>query len=137
MKALFEKSRNTEMSEEEFKVLILTYPIFLVAKADGTFDEEENQLLSTILLNFLNPLYGDKINKEQYDSLIVNYLEDFEFLYKNEETFKIGFLNELKQFNQNVKDSIISLLNEIAEISDGIDENELKVIKELKSEYLK
>ncbi len=137
MKALFEKSRNTEMSEEEFKVLILTYPIFLVAKADGTFDEEENQLLSTILLNFLNPLYGDKINKEQYDSLIVNYLEDFEFLYKNEETFKSGFLNELKQFNQNVKDSIISLLNEIAEISDGIDENELKVIKELKSEYLK
>jgi hypothetical protein len=137
MKALFEKSRNTEMSEEEFKVLILTYPIFLVAKADGTFDEDEKQLLSTILLNFLSPLYGDKIDKEQYDSLIVNYLEDFEFLYKKEETFKTGFLNELKEFNQNVKDSISSLLNEIAEISDGIDENELKVIEELKSEYLK
>lgn len=137
MKALFEKSRNTEMSEEEFKVLILTYPIFLVAKADGTFDEDEKQLLSTILFNFLNPLYGDKINKEQHDSLIVNYLEDFEFLYKNEEIFKTGFLNELKEFNQNVKDSISSLLNEIAEISDGINENELKVIEELKSEYLK
>lgn len=136
MKALFEKSRNTEMSEEEFKVLILTYPVFLVAKADGTFDEEEKQLLSTILINFLNPLYGDKINKEQYDSLIFNYLEDFDFLYKNEETFKIGFLNELKEFDKNVKDSISSLLNEIGEISNGIDENELKVIEELKSEYL-
>ncbi len=136
MKALFEKSRNTKMSEEEFKILILTYPIFLVAKADGTFDEDEKQLLSTILLNFLSPLYGDKIDKEQYDILIVNYLEDFEFLYKNEETFKIGFLNELKEFNQNVKDSISSLLKEIAEISDGIDENELKVIEELKSKYL-
>lgn len=136
MKSLFEKSRNTEMSEEEFKVLILTYPIFLVAKADGTFDEEEKQLLSTILLNFLNPLYGKNINKEQYDSLIFNYLEDFEFLYKNEETFKIGFLNELKEFNQNVKDSISSLLNEIADISNGTDKNELKVIKELKSLYL-
>lgn len=137
MKALFEKSRNTEMSEEEFKVLILTYPVFLVAKADGTFDEEEKQLLSTILINFLNPLYGDKINKEQYDSLIFNYLEDFDFLYKNEETFKIGFLNELKEFDKNVKDSISSLLNEIGEISNGIDENELKVIEEIKSEYLK
>ena len=136
MKALFEKSRNTGMSEEEFKILILTYPIFLVAKADGIFDEDEKQLLTTILLNFLSPMYGDKIDKDQYDSLIVNYLEDFEFLYKNEETFKIGFLSELKEFNQNVKDSISSLLNEIAEISDGIDENELKVIEELKSKYL-
>lgn len=136
MKEKFENKRSTKMSEEEFKILILTYPIFLVAKADGTFDEEEKQLLSTILLNFLSPLYGDKINKEQYDSLIVNYLEDFEFLYKNEETFKFGFLNELKEFNQNVKDSIGSLLNEIADISNGIDEEELKVIEELKSKYL-
>lgn len=136
MRALFEKSRNTEMSEEEFKILILTYPIFLVAKADGTFDKEEKQLLSTILFNFLNPLYGDNILKEQYNSLINNYLEDFDFLYKNEDTFKVGFLNELKKFNQSVKDSISSLLNEIAKISNGIDENELKVIEELKSLYL-
>ena len=136
MKEKFENKRSMKMSEEEFKVLILTYPIFLVAKADGTFDEEEKQLLSTILLNFLSPLYGDKINKEQYDSLIFNYLEDFEFLYKNEETFIIGFLNELKEFNQSVKDSISSLLNEIADISNGIDEEELKVIEELKSKYL-
>ena len=136
MKEKFENKRSMKMSEEEFKILILTYPIFLVAKADGTFDKDEKQLLSTILLNFLSPLYGDKIDKEQYDSLIVNYIEDFEFLYKNEEIFKIGFLNELKEFNQNVKDSISSLLNEIAEISDGIDENELKVIEELKSKYL-
>ena len=136
MKEKFENKRSMKMSDEEFKVLILTYPIFLVAKADGTFDEEEKQLLSTILLNFLSPLYGDKINKEQYDSLIFNYLEDFEFLYKNEETFIIGFLNELKEFNQSVKDSISSLLNEIADISNGIDEEELKVIEELKSKYL-
>ncbi len=136
MKEKFENKRSMKMSEEEFKVLILTYPIFLVAKADGTFDEEEKQLLSTILLNFLSPLYGENINKEQYDSLIFNYLEDFEFLYKNEETFKIGFLNELKEFNQSVKDSISSLLNEIADISNGIDEEELKVIEELKSKYL-
>lgn len=137
MKKIFERSRNTEMSEEEFKVLILTYPIFLVAKADGTFDEEEKELLSTILLNFLNPLYGENINKEQYDSLIYNYLEDFEFLSKNEDTFKVEFLSELKEFDKNVKDSIVSLINEIAEISNGIDENELKVIEEIKSEYLK
>ena len=137
MKEIFEKSRNTQMSEEEFKVLILTYPIFLVAKADGSFDEEEKQLLTAILFNFLNPLYGDKINKEQYDSLILNYIEDFEFLNKNEGTFKIRFLNELKEFDKSVKDSISSLLNEIAEISNGIDENEFKVIEELKSEYLK
>lgn len=136
MKSKFEEARNTKMSDEEFKVLVLSYPIFLVAKADGEFDEDERNLLSTILFNFLNSIYGENIDSKGYDNLISNYLDDFEFLHKNESNFKNNLLEELKSFDKIVKDSISDLLNEIANISGGIHESESETIKYITNDFL-
>ncbi len=136
MKAKFEIARDTKMSDEEFKVLLLSYPIYLVAKADGTFDQNEIDLMSTILYNFLYSIYGDNINDNGYDNLISNFIDDFEFLSKNEIEFKNDFLTELTNFDISVKKSINDLLIEIAEISGGVDINEKNMIDFISTNYL-
>jgi hypothetical protein len=136
MKAKFEESRKTKMSDEEFKILVLTYPVYLVAKADGNFDEDEKDLLSTILYNFLNSLYGENVSEEGYENLISNYLEDFNYLTENESIYKNDFLQELKSFELTVKKSIHDLLNEIAGISGGIDTRESEMIAYISDNYL-
>jgi hypothetical protein len=68
MKNTIEKLRGTKISDDEYKIFILTYPLFLIAIADGTFDPEEKDFMKNILYNFLNPLYNDNITHEQYES---------------------------------------------------------------------
>lgn len=136
MKTKFEQRRGVTLTKEEFTILILNYPIYLVAPADGHFDEDEKELLATVLYNFLFPLYGDKVDEIGYQNLIDNYLEDFNFLNLNEKEFKLNLLEELKVFDIEVKKSISELLNEIASISEGIAPQESEIINFLNQNYL-
>jgi hypothetical protein len=136
MKTRFELKRAVKLTNEEFTILVLNYPIYLVATADGHFDDDEKELLSTVLYNFLNPLYGDKVDESGYKNLIDNYLEDFSFLNLHESEFKLNLLEELKAFDIDVKKSISELLNEIASISEGIAPEEKEMIDFLNQNYL-
>lgn len=60
----FKEELNTEMTFDEFQILVLIYPVFLVAIADGMFDNDEKEFVKEILLNFLHPLYNDEIDEE-------------------------------------------------------------------------
>lgn len=123
MKSVIEKLRDTELSDDEYKIFILTYPIFLVAISDGTFDSEEKEFMKNILFDFLNPLYNNNISEDQYGFLIENYILDFEVLfYSNND--KIDFLLEFAKFDSEVKLAIFELVNDVANISDGISELE-------------
>jgi tellurite resistance protein len=123
MKNTIEKLRGTKISDDEYKIFILTYPLFLIAIADGTFDPEEKDFMKNILYNFLNPLYKDNITQEQYENLIDNYILDFEELFRSND-HKVEILTEFSKFDQEVKNAILELLNEVANISDGISEQE-------------
>ena len=135
MKNQFEKIRQTEMSEQEFSVLVLTYPIFAVAMADGSFDRQEREFMSTIITNFLEPIYKDKISESEFNSLIENYIDDFEFL-SNHMELKDGFIAEFNQFNNEVKESILNLISEVAEVSGGTSDVEQDEIDYIKSKIL-
>ncbi|MBU3660652.1 MAG: TerB family tellurite resistance protein [Flavobacteriales bacterium] len=132
----FKKEVNTEMSFEEFQILILIYPVFLVAIADGTFDNEEKEFIKEILLNFLRPLYKDEINDEQYEILVLNYLDDLTFLNQNKVKYDTDFLTVLSTFDLEIKNSISELLNDVANASGGLSEEENQVIETLKMNYL-
>lgn len=132
MKNTIEKLRGTKISEDEYKIFILTYPLFLIAVADGTFDPEEKDFMKTILYNFLNPLYTTNISEDQYESLIDNYILDFEELFKSD-NHKSEILNEFSLFDKEVKNAILDLLNEIASISNGISEQENLEISNIKN----
>lgn len=136
MKTRFELKRSVKLTNEEFTILVLNYPIYLVATADGHFDDDEKELLGTILYNFLNPLYGDKVDEKGYENLINNYLEDFSFLKLHENEFKLNLLEELKVFDPEVRKSISELLNEIALISEDIAPEEKEIIDFLNKNYL-
>lgn len=123
MKNTIENLRGTKISDDEYKIFILTYPLFLIAVADGTFDPTEKDFMKNILYNFLNPLYKDNITHEQYESLIDNYILDFEALLRSN-NHKAEILIEFSKFDQEVKNAILELLNEVANISDGISEQE-------------
>ncbi len=132
MKNTIEKLRGTKISEDEYKIFILTYPLFLIAVADGTFDPEEKDFMKTILYNFLNPLYTTNISEDQYESLIDNYILDFEELFKSD-NHKSDILKEFSLFDSEVKNAILDLLNEVASISNGISEQEKLEISNIKN----
>jgi hypothetical protein len=131
MKNVIEKLRDTELSDDEYKIFILTYPIFLVAISDGIFDSEEKEFMKNILYDFLNPLYKENISEDQYGFLIENYLLDFEELF-NSNNYKTDLLIEFAKFDSEVKFAIFELVSEVANISEGVSEHEKNEIMNIK-----
>lgn len=130
------KDRDINVSMEEFQILVLSYPIFKVANADGNFDQEETQLLSEILVNFLSEIYTDNLNENEQNKLAQLYIEDLLFLDLNKEKYDHEFLKLLSTFSKEIKESISSLLTEIAEVSGGLDKLENEMIQSLHKNYL-
>jgi hypothetical protein len=135
MKNIFERERNISITEEEFVILVLTYPIFLVANADKNFDIEEKKLMEIILGNFIRSAYRDTLKDEEVSNMIASFIEDFKFISQNESIFKLPMLELLRNYSIEVKNSINSLIKEIAEISEGISESENNMITFL-NDYL-
>jgi hypothetical protein len=132
----FKEELDIEMTFDEFQILVLIYPVFLVAIADGMFDNDEKEFVKEILLNFLRPLYNDEINNEQYDNLVENYLADLEFLNQNKAQYENDFLKALSSFDLEIKNSISELLKDVANASGGLSEKEHLAIERLKNNYL-
>ncbi len=132
----FQTLRKSQMSKEEFQILLLTYPVFLVANADGQFDNEEKEFMHEVLINFLEQVYQNELTKEQYSFLVENYLEDFSFLESNNSFFKLDFLKGLRSFDKEILQSIKDMLHEIGNISGGLSEIEAKTIDEIKTKFL-
>jgi uncharacterized tellurite resistance protein B-like protein len=137
LKQQFEESSDNKMSLEEFQILVLIYPIFLVANADNKFDEEEKFFIKGILLNFLEPLYKNELSEVQYNNLIDNFLSDLKFLQTNQEKFKNNFLETIKSFDVEIRKSISELLNDVANASGGLSVQENIMIKSIKNDFLK
>lgn len=136
LKQKFEETSTNVLSLEEFQILVLIYPVFLVASADGTFDDDEKSFIKEILLNFLTPLYKDELSEQEYDNLTGNFLLDLEFLNSNQEKFKKEFLEAIRFFDYDIRESISELLNDVAQTSGGLSEQENIVIKSIKNNYL-
>ncbi|MFN4235044.1 MAG: hypothetical protein ACK4IK_09595 [Bacteroidia bacterium] len=136
LKQKFEKESNNSLTNDEFQILVLIYPVFLVANADGVFDEQEKDFVKEILFNFLNPIYKNELTNEQYDILIDNYISDLEFLKINKTSFHDEFLSILKNYDIEIKNSISGLLDDVANASGGLSDVEKKIIINLKTHYL-
>lgn len=129
-KTNFCNSRNTEMSDEEFTILLITFPAFRVANADDNFDEDERDLMANLLFNFLHEIYGKELNEEQYENMIIAYLKDFLWINEHPEwKDKLigglkGLCNDIEGLNETVK----GMMQEMAEVSDGISQEETDMI---------
>lgn len=131
IKDIFCKTRNTDMSDEEFVILLISFPAFQVANADNDFDDEERSLLSTLLYNFLNEIYEKELNKEQYENLISSYLNDYLWIneHKEWENKLLSNLSVLSNDIEGLDDTVINMMKEIAEVSDGVSQEEEDMIE--------
>lgn len=140
LKEEFVNQRGIELTDEEFTILVLTYPAFLVAISDGVFDNVEKQLMSEVIRNFLFQTFGNELTESEYLNITLAYLEDFEFLNINKGVWKSKFLNALSFLKQeeykDVRASIIKLVQDIAEVSEGTSKEEENVINEIINSYL-
>lgn len=130
LKDNFCQARNTKISDEEFAILLITYPSFQVANADGNFDEDERDLLTTLLTNFLNEIYGDVLNDDEYENMISAFIEDFLWVNKHSE-LKAKLLTGLKDLcseTEGLADTIKGMMQEMAEVSEGISQTEKDMI---------
>lgn len=130
LKNNFCQARNTKLSDEEFAILLMTYPSFQVANADGNFDEDERDLLTTLLTNFLNEIYGDVLNDDEYENMITAFVEDFLWVNKHNE-FRAKLLTGLKELcseTEGLADTIKGMMQEMAEVSEGMSQSEKDII---------
>lgn len=129
----FCRSKDTEMTDEEFVILLITFPAFLVANSDGNFDEDEKNLMATLLHNFLQEIYGKELNEEQYESMIISYLEDFLWIYEHTEWKEklVGGLKILCNDIDGLNESVKEMMQEMAEVSEGESQEETEVIADL------
>tara|TARA_B100000795_G_scaffold3673_1_gene2500 strand:- start:162 stop:608 length:447 start_codon:yes stop_codon:yes gene_type:complete len=126
----FCKERGTEMSKEEYTVTLITYPAFLVANADGDFDNDERELMSQLLQNFLREIYGEELSSEQYSQMISAFVEDFEWVAKNNQ-WKDDLLAGLKILCNDISglsETIIGMMQEMAEVSENVSKEEANMI---------
>jgi len=134
-KVNFCNSRNTEMSDEEFAILLMTFPVFRVANADDDFDEDERDLMANLLYNFLNEIYGNEINEDQYKNMISAYLEDFIWINQHPDWKDklVGGLKALCNEFEGLNETVKTMMQEMAEVSEGESQKETEVITTISS----
>ena len=132
-KETFSKERGTQMSNEEFCILLMTLPAFKVANADDNFDDEERTLMSTLLLNLLREVYGDAVSEEQYENLVNAYLDDFHWITSNSvhEKNLDEALSELCSDVDGLKSTVVEMMNDVAAVSEGVSEEEQTVMQQI------
>ena len=118
--------RNTKMTDEEFLLLLINYPVYLAAISDNNLDNEEEQLIISHLSNFLVEIYGDELSESEYEYMIASYLLDFYWLSDNKEWERkiLSALKELFKEVTGLKKKVTEMLNEINAItrSDNLEE---------------
>lgn len=132
-KVKFCNYRNIEISDDEFAIILITLPAFLVANSDNEFDEDERNLMANLLYNFLYEIYGKELNEDEYEQMILAYLE--EFLRINEHTelknMLMGGLKLLCTEIEGLAETVKEMIQEVAEVSDGVSQEENDMIESI------
>ena len=132
----FKKARNVDISLEEFKILVVSYPVYKVASADGHFDETEQKLLTEIIYNFLSEIFENHLIDEEKHQLAKILIDDLEYINSEKDTLDEKFMTVLEEFPPELRTSIGELLDDMAEISGGVDDSEKDMINNIQNNYL-
>lgn len=132
----FETARKVNLTFDEFQILVVSYPLFKVAGADGEFDETERQLLLEILGNFFSEIFKDNLSKEDKEKLANLFVDDLKFIDSKKDIFDKKFLEALKEFPLELKTSIKDLLKDMAEVDGEFDDSEKEMVTQITDNYL-
>lgn len=132
LKNEFCSARLIELSSEEFCTLLILFPSYKVAIADGIFSASEKDLMEVITANFLKEIYANEISNDQYNQLISGTIDDLVYADKNSwhDRFERG-LKELSNQHEGLAEEIKKMIHDMAEASDGISESEQNMINQI------
>lgn len=133
LKNNFELKSGDGITIEEYSIISLTYPSYRVAVADDNFDEDEQNLMKSILGNFINEVYKD-LSANQKDELSIGLLNSLIWVESNFHNELVQSLKILCEKHSDLPNVVNDLINEMAEASGGVSNEEKSVIKEIKSE---
>lgn len=134
----YTKSRNLNLSFQQFSIFVEFFPALLMMLSDGIIDSQEYQYLEKLSKNiakiFEDDLYGEKQVKE----LEQTFKNEFEYLSRNMTIWKEVYINTLKSYlteNPEYKNNISDMIELFAHTSIDVDEQETKMIDFLKVEF--
>lgn len=114
----YTKSRNLQLNEDEFSLLVTLYPAVLVATSDHLFDDDEKEYIADVAANSSLELYENEVQAEKLAEILFNELL---FLSQADNHWQEKFLFVLaEELDLNDKDELKKILLETAEVSKGI-----------------
>lgn len=116
------KSRNLQLNEDEFSLLVTLYPAVLVATSDHLFDDDEKEYIADVVASSSLELYD---NEEQAEKLAEILFNELLFLSQTDNQWQEKFLSVLaEELDSEDKDELKQILLETAEVSKGISTEE-------------
>lgn len=114
----YTKSRNLQLNEDEFSLLVTLYPAVLVATADHLFDDDEKEYIADVVASSSLELYD---NEEQAEKLAEILFNELLFLSQTDNHWQEKFLLVLaEELDLDDKDELNKILLETVEVSKGI-----------------
>lgn len=129
----YQKTRNVDLSLEQFTYILNLYPSLLVCMCDGVLDKEEWDGIMR-LAKGLALEYGDHLNDEDLEKMEQSFRTEFRYLLDNIEKWQKKFLNALKnhiQDSRSDKEFVLECMYLFANAADGISEVEQSTIDQL------
>lgn len=127
------KSRNSELSLDQFTYILKIYPSLLVCMSDGKLDKEEWDGVLSISKG-LALLYLDQMPNASAEKMEQLFRTEFRYLLENIDKWEKKFLNTLRNFleeHPGDKEFVQEAMYLFANAADGISHEEQRAIDTL------
>lgn len=127
----YNKQRNIKLTSEEFTILCLLTPCYLVSHADRHFDKKEQRAFEEFLLGFFEGYDKKKLTAAQLQKLKNVYTKELAFI-KSDAIWLIRILDYLKQaasINKELREVVNATMMQVAVISRNVSEQEKSVMQ--------
>ncbi|MDZ4846322.1 MAG: hypothetical protein SH857_12315 [Chitinophagales bacterium] len=127
----YNKFRKLKLTTDEFNILCLLTPCYLVAHADGHFDKDEQKIFDDFLLGFFEGYVKKKITAAQLQKLKNIYVMELAFI-KSDAVWLIHILDYLRSFAESkkeIREIVNTTMLEVAVISGNVSGHEKSVMQ--------
>lgn len=134
LRKAYQSERGDRMTDDQFAVLLYTFPSILVALADGRIDIHERSFMKRLpeVLTENTVIAGD--DEPLHAMLTDHYFHEAEYISQNLEKWQYAFLDALKEElheGLDERNAIFQSMWRTADSSDDISTSERKKIEEI------
>lgn len=124
--------RKVELNKEQFLWIVNMFPALLVVLSDGIVDSEEWSEVKKLSSKLGKEFASEDLGVQKEENLAMIYRTEFQFLLKNRDKWEIKFLNALKDYfteNKESKAFVLESMFLFAKASGGVSTAEADTIE--------